>query len=125
MSNSNILTITEARKKLFQIADQVQTPGQVFTLTEKGKPRVVVMSAEEFDSWKETLEVMAEFPDLKKDEERINKAIETGEYKNWVTLEELLGREGFVFHDRSSNKYEVSNLGRIKGRKRSKKTTKN
>lgn len=124
MSNLTTIPITEARKKLFQIAKKVQTPGLFYTLTEKGRPKVVLMSAEEFDSWKETLEVMAEFPDLKKDMKRIDKAVETGEYKKWTTLEDLLAKEGFILHDKSSKKYEVSNLDRAKSRKRSKKTTK-
>ncbi|MDO9028545.1 MAG: type II toxin-antitoxin system Phd/YefM family antitoxin [Candidatus Roizmanbacteria bacterium] len=124
MDQTTTISITEARKRLFKIADEVQTPGLFYTLTEKGRPKAVLMSAEEFDSWKETLEVMAEFPDLKKDMERIDKAVETGEYKKWTTLENLLAKEGFVLHDKSSKKYEVSNLDRSKCRKKSKKTTK-
>lgn len=38
-----------------------------YTLTDKGRPKAVVMSAEEFESWAETLEVMRDFPNLDKD----------------------------------------------------------
>ena len=124
MSNSNYITITEARKRLFQIAKEVQTPGRSYTLTEKGKPKVIIISFEEYDSLKETIEVLTEFPDLKKDMEEAEKAVKTGEYKNWTTLEDLLGREGFVFHDKSSNKYEVSSSPKTKSRTTTQKITK-
>ena len=124
MSNSNYITITEARKRLFQIAKEVQTPGRSYTLTEKGKPKVIIISFEEYDSLKETIEVLTEFPDLEKDMEEAEKAVKTGEYKNWTTLEDLLGREGFVFHDKSSNKYEVSSSPKTKSRKTTQKITK-
>ena len=124
MDKTTTITITEARKRLFQIAKEVQIPGRSYTLTEKGKPKVIIMSLEEFESWKETVEVLTEFPDLKKDMEEAEKAVKTGEYKNWTTLEDLLGREGFVFHDKSSNKYEVSSSAKTKSRKTTRKITK-
>jgi len=124
MDQTTTISITEARKKLFQIAKEVQIPGRSYTLTEKGKPKVIIMSLEEFESWKETVEVLTEFPDLKKDMEEAEKAVKTGEYKNWTNVEDLLGREGFVFHDKSSNKYEVSSSAKTKSRKTTRKITK-
>lgn len=118
MDQTTTISITEARKRLFQIAKEVQISGRSYTLTEKGKPKVIIISFEEYDNLKETIEVLTEFPNLKKDVEETEKAIKTGEYKNWTTLEDLLGREGFVFHDKSSNKYEVSNSTKTKSRKR-------
>ncbi len=124
MDQTTTISITEARKRLFQIAKDVQTPGRSYALTENGKSTVIIMSLEEFESWKETIEVVMEFPDLKKNMEETEKAIKTGEYKNWTTLEDLLGREGFVFHDKSTNKYEVSSSGKTKSRKTTRKITK-
>jgi len=66
MSNPNYITITEARKRLFQIAKEVQAPERSYILTENGKPKVAIISFEEYDSLKETIEVLTEFPDLKK-----------------------------------------------------------
>jgi len=124
MDKTTTITITEARKRLFQIAKEVQIPGRSYTLTEKGRPKVTIISFEEYDSLKETIEVLTEFPNLKKDMEEAEKAVKTGEYKNWTTLEDLLGREGFVFHDKSSNKYEVSSSAKTKSRKTTRKITK-
>jgi prevent-host-death family protein len=124
MTDFNYIPITEARKKLFQIAQQVQTPGQVITLTERGKPKAVIMSLEEFQSWKETVEVFTEFPDLKKEIKETEKAIEKEEYKNWATLEQILAKQGFVLMDKSKKQYAVSTIDQTKRTKRAGKITK-
>ena len=124
MDQTTTISITEARKKLFLIAKEVQTPGRSYTLTEKGRPKVTIISFEEYDSLKETIEILTEFPNLKKDMEEAERAVKTGKYKSWTTLEDLLGREGFVFHDKSSNKYEVSGNVKTKSRKTARKITK-
>ncbi|MEA2097957.1 MAG: type II toxin-antitoxin system Phd/YefM family antitoxin [Patescibacteria group bacterium] len=118
MSIKNIISITKARNNLFKITDQIQKSGSYFTLTEHGSPKVVIMSAEEFDSWQETLEVMHDFPDLDKDIKEAEKAVKSGEYKKWTTLENLLAREGFLIADKSGKKYGVSNKNKTKRRKR-------
>ena len=66
MDTKTTLPISEARKKIFKIAEDVQEPSRHYTLTEKGRPKAVIISADEFESWQETLEIMREFPDLKK-----------------------------------------------------------
>jgi len=121
MSIKNIISITEARNNFFKITDQIQKSGTYFTLTEHGRAKAVIMSAEEFESWRETIEVMREFPDLDRDIKETDKAIKSGEYKNWTTLEQLLAKEGFQIADKSLKKYEVSTKSKTKGRKRTKK----
>jgi len=119
MSAKNTIPISEARRRIFEIAEEVQTPGVYYILTEKGRPKAVMMSAEEFESWMETLEVAQDFPDLKKDLAETEKAIKTGAYKKWISLDQLLAREGFVLADKSKKKYAVSTKSKTK---RSKKT---
>lgn len=92
MNTKTTLSISEARKKIFDIADEVQKPNTYFTLTEKGKPKMVIMSAEEFESWMETLEVIKDFPNLKEEIKQAEKDFERGDY---VTLDELLAQEGY------------------------------
>lgn len=121
MSLKNIISITEARNNLFKITDQVQKSGTYFTLTEHGRAKVVIMSADEFESWQETVEVMRDFPDLDKDIKEAEEAIKSGEYKNWTTLEQLLVQEGFQVADKSSKKYGVSIKSKAKRGKRAKK----
>lgn len=87
------IPISEARGKIFKIAENVQKPATHYTLTEKGRPKVVVMSANEFESWQETLEVIRDFPNLEKD---IKKAEKEYRRRNYLTLEKILSKEGFI-----------------------------
>jgi len=114
MNSQTTLSVSEARKQIFKIIDQIEKTGLYFTLTEKGMPKAVIMSAEEFDSWQETLAVMKEFPDIKKD---IKKAEEEYRKGRYITLEELLIKEGYVISDRKRS-YEISHRSAKKNRKR-------
>ena len=93
MNTKTTLSISEARKKIFEIAKMVQKPSTHYTLTEKGRPKVVVMSAEEFESWQETLEVIKDFPNLEKDIKKAEIEYKKGRY---LRLEDVLAKEGFV-----------------------------
>ena len=115
MNTKTTLSISEARKKIFKIAEEVQKPSNYYTLTEKGRPKVVLMSAEEFESWQETLEVMREFPDIEKDIKKAEKEYKRGDY---ITLEELLAKEGYILKDKGKKKYGVSGNHSRKGTKR-------
>jgi prevent-host-death family protein len=50
MQVKTTLSISEARKQLFTIASKVQQSGAYYTLTERGKPTVVMISANFFES---------------------------------------------------------------------------
>ena len=114
MNTKNTLSISEARKKIFEIAKDVQKPSTYYTLTENGRPKAVLMSAEEFESWQETMEVMREFPDIEKDIKAADRAIKTGEYKKWDTLDDLMAKYGYVLADKGKNNYEVGTKNRKK-----------
>ena len=118
MNTKTTLPISEARKKIFNIAEEVQKPSNYYTLIEKGKAKAVIMSAEEFESWQETLEVLRDFPDIEKDIKEVDKAIKTGEWRNWTSLDELLAKEGFIIADKGGKKYNASTKNKAKGRKR-------
>jgi len=118
MNHSTTISITEARKRLFQIAKEVQIPGRSYTLTEKGKPKVVIMSVEELDGWKETVEVLTEFPNLKKDMEEVEKDIKSGDYLKYPTLEEIMMEHGYMLADKGKRKYVATPI-RKKSQKRS------
>ncbi len=115
MNTKMTLPVSEARTKIFKIVDQIQKTGSYYTITEKGKPKAVIMSAEEFESWQETLKVQKMFPNLEKD---IKKAEDDYKNKEYVTLEEVLKKQGYVLADKSKKKYEVSNNSAKKNRKR-------
>ncbi len=108
MDTKTTLSISEARKRIFEIAHAVQKPDTYYILTENGRPKIVLMSAEEFESWQETLEVMRDFPDLNKDIEEVERDIKSGAYKNYPTLEEIFAKEGYVLADKAKRTYDIS-----------------
>ena len=119
MNTKNTLSISEARKRIFEIAEDVQKPGEYYTFTEKGRPKVVLMSAEEYESWTETMEVLREFPDLDKEIAETDEAVRTGEYKKWVTLEDMIAKRPLVVAEKSKKKYGIRTKNKIKSRKKS------
>ena len=120
MNTKTTLSITEARKNIFEIAEEVQKPGVYYTLTENGRPKVVILSYEEYDSLMETLEVMAEMPELGKELQESREAVKNGEYKYWTTLEQLLAKQGFVLAEKAKKPYGISTKAPSKGRKTAK-----
>jgi prevent-host-death family protein len=50
MKTKTTLSISEARKKFFTIAEEVQSPDTYYTLTERGKPKAVIVSAARFEA---------------------------------------------------------------------------
>ena len=105
MDSKRTISITEARKRIFEIIDEVQKPDTYYTLTEKGRPKAVILSVEEFESLWETIKTLEDIPDLVQRAEDSERAYERGEY---VTLEELLAKEGYILADKGKQKYEVS-----------------
>jgi prevent-host-death family protein len=57
---SSTLPANEARANFYQILDEAANKLRQFTVTLRGKSKVVIMAAEEFEGWLETLEIMAD-----------------------------------------------------------------
>lgn len=117
MNIKTTIPISEARKNIFKISEKIQKPGVYFTFTDKGKPKGVIMSAEEFESWTETMEVMQQFPNLDKDIAEADRAIKTGEYKNWATLDDLKKDWGFKITGKVKKENVISTLSETKSKK--------
>lgn len=113
MNSGNTLSITEARNNFFKITDRVQKSGDVFTLTERGRPKVVIMSVDEFDSWQETLEIMSD-SELMTDIKDAKKDFKKGDY---ITLEEVLLKENFIMADKPAVKYASSRVKKNSSKK--------
>jgi len=63
MDLKTTISATEARKNFFKIIKDVGKTGASYTLTVNGRPAVIIMDADEFDSWEETREIMSD-PEL-------------------------------------------------------------
>ena len=90
MDSKNTLSLTEARKRIFDIAEDVQKPGKFYTFTENGTPKAVLMSADQFDSLIEDLELAGD-PGFAKRMEAVEKEFERGEFSSWEDVKKELG----------------------------------
>ncbi|TSC57535.1 MAG: Uncharacterized protein Greene041679_297 [Parcubacteria group bacterium Greene0416_79] len=88
---NTILPISKVRKEIFRVTDAARD-GALITITENGEAKAVLMSAEEFDSWRETLEVMREFPDADKDFKQAKRAMKSGAYKRYKIITPYVSR---------------------------------
>ncbi len=106
---NKILTITQARHDLFKIAEQVQKPNNFYTLSVEGKPKVVMMSFDEFDSMIETMEILSD-PKIMADIKKAEEEYEKGEYLTWEEMKKELqatSRPAMIMADKGKKKYTV------------------
>lgn len=57
---AKIVSVTSLRPKLLQYLNRANRLGQEYVITKNGKPSAVIMSFEEWESWKETIEVLSD-----------------------------------------------------------------
>ncbi len=111
MNTKHVIPISQAQKEIFSISDQVQRPGQYFTLTEDGKPKMVVLSASEFQSLVETVDVLRALPDVEND---IHEAEKEYRHGNVKTLDEILATEEYTKVTRGKKKNGVQSRSATK-----------
>ncbi len=100
----NTISITEARRNIFKIANEVQTPDNHYILTENGAPKAVIISAEEFDSMQETIETMIDIPDLPGIIKEYEEDKKKNGFKNFISFDEVLKEYGYIKKPKSSKK---------------------
>lgn len=111
MNSKTTLSITEARKKIFEIAEEAQKPGKFYTLTENGRPKLVVMSADQFDSLMEDLELMSD-PGFEKRMAAVEEEFKKGEYSSWEDVKKELGLDKLqpmMVMEKAKNSYKTKN----------------
>lgn len=79
------LSITKAREDLTSLVDNASRKLTEYVITVNGFPAAVLMSAAEFESWKETLDILSD-PELMKVIKEGEEDFEKGRY---VTFEQL------------------------------------
>ncbi|MFH1674052.1 MAG: type II toxin-antitoxin system Phd/YefM family antitoxin [Pseudomonadota bacterium] len=81
-----ILSLSEAKMKLSKLVETVSTTDEEIVITKNGRRAAVLVSPDEFDSWKETIAVRADAEMMKE----IRKGLTALKKKaNLYTLEEL------------------------------------
>lgn len=112
MNSKTTVPISQARNDIFKIANAVQAAGTYYTLTEHGRPKVVMLSAEEFESIMETMEMLSN-PEIVRDLERAEKDFKQGKYTDWEEVKknlDFIDNPAFMVSEKAKRKY-----GRRKG----------
>jgi len=107
-----IMSLTEARKKIFQISDTVQKSDNYYLITENGKAKIAILSATDLESFLETIEVLRDCPKAFESFDAAKKAVLNGEYKKFKTIEEIAGK-----YTKQLKKNNVSSKSSAKSRK--------
>jgi len=84
-----IAPVTEAKRKLLEFARQAGELGETVMLTRRGKPYVVMMSAAEYESIQETLEILSD-PEAMSSLEKSKEDIQAGRLVGWKDLKNEL-----------------------------------
>lgn len=95
MNSQTTMSATKARSDFFNILDKVDKANLSFTITVNGSARAVIMNADEFDSWRETLDIMSN-PELVKGIKEGKKDIAAGRV---VSLEKILEEYNWEIKD--------------------------
>ena len=82
---NKIMTATQVRKNFFKTIEEAAQYGQSLTVTLDGLPKVVMMSAEEWEGWQETMEVMAD-QDLMEQIRISDKELAEGKGEKWEDI---------------------------------------
>ncbi|MGW8221401.1 MAG: type II toxin-antitoxin system Phd/YefM family antitoxin [Syntrophobacteria bacterium] len=81
-----ILSLSEAKMKLSELVEAVYSTDEEIVITKNGRPAAILVSPEEFESWKETIEI-ASSADLMKEIKQGLVALK--KKRKLYTLEEL------------------------------------
>ena len=84
------LPISEARQNLTTLVNRADKLLDEYIITVNGKPAAVLMSAQEYDSWQETNEILSDSK-LMKSIKQGEKEIEAGKGIPWETVKKELG----------------------------------
>ncbi len=53
-----VLPLSEVKTKLSELVDVVESRDEEVTITRNGKPIAIIVSKDEYDGWKETVEIL-------------------------------------------------------------------
>lgn len=82
------MTVTEAKSHFLEMVRDSDKRLERYLITKQGKPAAIVMSADEFEGWLETLEIMSDKKALR-EIRQARKEIEKGKS---YSFEEVVGR---------------------------------
>ncbi len=57
---AKIVSVTQLKPQILKVISMAQKVGQEYVVTKNGRPAAVIMSYEEWESWKETVEILSD-----------------------------------------------------------------
>lgn len=84
------LPITQARNTLPTLVERARKVMDEYIITVKGKPAAILMSIDQFESWKETNEILADKAAMR-DIRQSEKDIKAGRVYDWEDVKKELG----------------------------------
>lgn len=100
---THTLPITKAREELTTLVDNANKRLEEYIITVNGSPAAILMSIDEVESLKETLEIMSD-KKLVKSIKQGESDIEEGRYSDWEDVKKDLGWNVQAKNNRSSKK---------------------
>ncbi len=76
---SDLMSISDVRSNLPELVSKVSNTLERVTITVNGKPKAILVSAEELESLEETAEILT-IPHIKEDIKKSKKQIKNGEF---------------------------------------------
>ena len=86
----NTISVRELRPKLSKVIDNIHKKFDRYVITRRGKPQVVMMSIDDYESLMETLDILADpkaMIGLRRGEDDIHK----GRVHSWKSIKKSLG----------------------------------
>lgn len=86
---SKTIPLKEARAKFSSLVDRADRLSERYIITKNGTPKAVVMSVDEFESWVETLELMANPKAVR----ALNQGLKEAKAGKFRSFKEVFGEE--------------------------------
>ncbi|KKU46912.1 MAG: hypothetical protein UX62_C0003G0010 [Microgenomates group bacterium GW2011_GWA2_46_7] len=118
----NIISTTEARRRIFELIDAVQKKGQHYILTENGKAKAILASINDYEDMRETIEALVEDPDLPELAAKADRDVASGDMSDYTSFDDYLKEEGLIVAERGG-KYVIQHRDQSRGKKAIKKVT--
>lgn len=99
------LPITKVREEIANLVDNAKRKLDEYIITVNGSPAAVIISATEYESWKETNEILSD-PLLMESIRKGEEDVKLGRLYDWNEVKKELGAH--ILHDVSDKNYSSS-----------------
>lgn len=63
---AKIVSVTQLKPKLLKVISRAQELGQEYVVTKNGHPAAVIMGFDDWEGWRETLEILSDAKQMKR-----------------------------------------------------------